>query len=128
MSIMLTESGCGAQGFAVALKMGVSKKMMDTVVGVHPSSAGNVPAAPCPEHSMLIARLSCAMTMPGVLVPCLLSLSMEGSPACSLGLIGKTQAVFHDVGCEAYNEGAVMHVLPPWQMSLLPMIQCVEEQ
>lgn len=28
-----------AQGFAVALKMGVSKKLMDTVVGVHPSSA-----------------------------------------------------------------------------------------
>ncbi len=27
------------QGFAVAVKMGVSKKMMDTVVGVHPSSA-----------------------------------------------------------------------------------------
>lgn len=33
------ETGEGTQGFAVAVKMGVSKKMMDTVVGVHPSSA-----------------------------------------------------------------------------------------
>lgn len=27
------------QGFAVAVKMGVKKKFMDTVVGIHPSSA-----------------------------------------------------------------------------------------
>jgi glutathione reductase (NADPH) len=27
------------QGFAVALKMGVTKKQLDSVVGVHPSSA-----------------------------------------------------------------------------------------
>ncbi len=27
------------QGFAVAVKMGVTKKMLDSVVGVHPSSA-----------------------------------------------------------------------------------------
>ena len=27
------------QGFAVAVKMGVKKSMLDTVVGIHPSSA-----------------------------------------------------------------------------------------
>lgn len=41
VSIILTGWRSGMQGFAVAVKMGVSKKMMDTVVGVHPSSAGN---------------------------------------------------------------------------------------
>lgn len=28
-----------AQGFAVAVKMGLKKSMLDTVVGIHPSSA-----------------------------------------------------------------------------------------
>ena len=27
------------QGFAVAIKMGLKKSLMDTVVGIHPSSA-----------------------------------------------------------------------------------------
>ena len=27
------------QGFAVAVKMGITKKLLDTVVGIHPSSA-----------------------------------------------------------------------------------------
>ena len=30
---------CGLQGFAVAVKMGVKKKQLDRVVGIHPSSA-----------------------------------------------------------------------------------------
>ena len=29
----------GSQGFAVAVKMGVTKRQVDSVVGVHPSSA-----------------------------------------------------------------------------------------
>ena len=52
VSSILTGRGSGMQGFAVAVKMGVSKKMMDTVVGVHPSSAGNFHFSytPCTSH------------------------------------------------------------------------------
>ena len=46
------------QGFAVAVKMGVSKKMMDTVVGVHPSSAGTTEPSLLTLHSTLVHLLS----------------------------------------------------------------------
>lgn len=36
---MQPTSCCCLQGFAVAVKMGVKKKQMDRVVGIHPSSA-----------------------------------------------------------------------------------------
>lgn len=36
---MLTEAYLPLQGIAVAVKLGVTKKQLDSVVGVHPSSA-----------------------------------------------------------------------------------------
>ena len=40
MEIILLHNGSlHMQGFAVAVKMGLKKSMLDTVVGIHPSSA-----------------------------------------------------------------------------------------
>ena len=38
------------QGFAAAVKMGITKKMLDTVVGIHPSSAEEFVTMRSPER------------------------------------------------------------------------------
>lgn len=76
-----------SQGFAVAVKMGVSKKMMDTVVGVHPSSAGSLQPALHPWHDTRTAVLSRDASACSDAVPCV-ALSLLHSPLVLVGALG----------------------------------------